>query len=237
MALFTGRTPSAKFNKIGDSVEGSIVEVEKRQRYQFSRDGSGGPMFWHNRRPTENARYADDGSPNDPVLDLVLTLETGVADENGDTERRVFLKNKRMNTALEKAVLTAGAKREGLLIGGRLQVTFSAEETGDGPNPYKVYDFVYGRPEEGQGSVPDVKISAVTVEEKAGAGVEAAVAAHQGRAVSAGGSYETVPSGGVRQFGNAAVNTTTHQAMLRQGTDSAAAALGVKARQDVDPPF
>lgn len=160
MAMFTTNAPSAKFAHIGDSVEGTIVDVYRTQRYEYVRGGQGAPLYWLNKKPTAGARInPETGRANDPVLQWVIVVDTGTPDDNGDTERRVFVKNKRMEVALTAAVTLAGGRRAGgLLIGGWLRCTWAGEEQGDGPSPAKVYAFEYAAPPAGTGREPSGEV-------------------------------------------------------------------------------
>lgn len=162
MGLFTVNAPAAKFVQVGDSVEGEIVEVVQEQRRKFVRGQLGDPEFWFNRKPVTNMPIDPaTGKRNDPVLQYVITVDTGLGAVDGTTERRIFVKNKRMEDALKRAVRDAKA-REGLLLGGRLKCTFTAfDETSDAPTPPKVYEFVYTAPAAGQGRQPSGEVRLV----------------------------------------------------------------------------
>lgn len=171
MAMFTSNPPSAKFARIGDSVEGTIVDVYRSQRYEYVRGGQGLPLYWQNRKPTAGARVnPETGQANDPVLQYVIVVDTGAPDDNGDTERRIFVKNKRMETALTAAVTLAGGRRVGgLLIGGYLRCTWTGEEQGDGPSPAKVHSFEYAAPPAGTGREPSGEVRLAEREDAPGA--------------------------------------------------------------------
>lgn len=156
--LFTTAPPSVKFKKIGDSVEGEIIDVYQTQRYEYIRGAQGEPLYWHGRKPEPVPTDPATGKKNEPVLQYVLVLETGIEDENGNTERRLFVKNKRMEQALKKAILLARAK-EGLLIGGRVRCTYTADdETSDAPSLPKIYEYAYTKPEPGRGQLPSGEV-------------------------------------------------------------------------------
>jgi hypothetical protein len=160
MAMFITNAPAAKFAHLGDAVEGTIVDAYRTQRYEYVRGGQGQPLYWSNKKPTAGARVnAETGRANDPVLQWVLVLDTGQPDEQGDTERRLFVKNQRMEKALTAAVTVAGGRRVGgLLLGGYLRCTWVGEEDGDGPQPAKVYAFEYAAPPAGTGREPSGEV-------------------------------------------------------------------------------
>lgn len=159
MGLFTVNAPAAKFAKVGDSVSGEIIDVYQSQRYEFVRNGNGQPLYWSNRKPTPGARIDPvTGKKNDPVLQYVITVDTGVADEDGNTERRIFVKNKRMEDALKRAVRDSKA-REGLLLGGQLSCEYTGDdETSDAPQAPKMYAFTYAPPAAGEGRQPSGEV-------------------------------------------------------------------------------
>jgi hypothetical protein len=119
----------------GKRIGGTIVDFKvqqgtdhstKRPQY-LERNGDGSVSR------TFNA-YNDDGRSNDPICDWVFTVDTGEADENGDTERRVYLdprkgqkgtdvEGKRGRDAVEAALKRARAHRVGIEIGGKIWIT------------------------------------------------------------------------------------------------------------------
>lgn len=152
MGLFSDKVPTAKFDKIGDSVTGSIVGFEKQQRTEYIRDPKGGrgtagrPMYWVSGRPTPGvATDPMTGEPNQPVMDQVVVLDTGVKDQFGETQRRLFIKSKQMLTGIREACTDAGVRD--VEEGGRLTCTWvsGAGVTGDA----RVYAFAYAPPADG----------------------------------------------------------------------------------------
>lgn len=145
MGLFSESIPTAKFNQIGDTVVGEIVRFDQQQRTKFVRGQvtPGLPMFWSNGRPTAGADVDPrTGAENQPVMDKVVVLDTEVADEYGETQRRLFIKSKQMLTGIKDACKAAGVRD--VAEGGRLTCTWvsGAGETG---SP-KVYAFEYAPP-------------------------------------------------------------------------------------------
>lgn len=124
---------SATFKSVKDAVDGWIVDFAMRQQTAF---GSG------------TAKFYDDGNP---MMQLVITLQTKIADdEDDDMIRRVYAKGQILQ-AIRKAVADAGAR--GLAVDGRLYIRY----TGDGKaeknmNPPKQYIAKYQPPV--QASVP-----------------------------------------------------------------------------------
>lgn len=121
---------SAKFEKVGDAVVGTIT---RRPEVQQQRDiATGEPKFWN------------DGKPR---LQLKVVLQTEEREDDEDNgERAVFIKGQ-MQTAVAQAVRTAGAT--GLEIGGKLQIKYVADGkvAQRGFNPPKVYEAKYRAPE------------------------------------------------------------------------------------------
>lgn len=145
MGLFSDTIPTAKFNQLGDKVVGTIVRFEKQQRTEFvpNQKGAGRPMFWHNDKPTAGmAVDPQSGEPNRPVMDQVIVLDTGIEDEYGETQRRLFVKSKQMLGDIKTACKAAGVRD--VDEGGRLTCTWvsGAGRTG---SP-KVYAFEYAAP-------------------------------------------------------------------------------------------
>lgn len=159
MGLFTTNAPAAKFKQVGDSVEGEIVDVYRGQRYEFIRNAIGEPMWWINGKPTPGVSVDPaTGKKARPVLDYVITVDTGEPDENGESERRVFFKTPRMEKSL-KASVAAARTREGLMLGGRLKVTYTGDdETSNAPTLPKMFDVVYTPPAPGQGREPSGEV-------------------------------------------------------------------------------
>lgn len=104
--LTASGAPACKFQAIGDTHKGRIVTAEKRQQTDYA---TGTPKTWDN---------------GEPMWEIVITLDTGVEDENGETNRRLFVRGQ-MLKALREALKDANAKLE---IGGELAVRY----TGDG---------------------------------------------------------------------------------------------------------
>jgi hypothetical protein len=146
MPIGVSSAPYAKFVKPGDRHGGQIVECRvvqtidfdtKRPQYlQQNADGSWARVFVAN---------GPDGKPNDPICQWEITVDTGVEDENGDTERRIFvdprkgrkhtlLEGKRGGDAVATALKKAKAHRVGLEIGGTFYL-ISGEKVRDGSGP------------------------------------------------------------------------------------------------------
>lgn len=146
MPIGVSSAPYAKFTKPGERHGGEIVDVRvvqvvdfdsKRPQYLEQRDdGTWTKSF---------SAFGEDGRPNDPICQWEITVETGVEDENGDTERRIFvdprkgrrntlLEGKRGGDAVAIALKKAKAHRVGLEIGGTFFL-ISGEKVRDGSGP------------------------------------------------------------------------------------------------------
>jgi hypothetical protein len=129
--LMSGGTPWAKFPVIGSEVDGIVVsEPEARQQRDYD-DNT--PLTWPN---------------GDPRMEVVVDLDTAERDPNveGDTGRRALHIKGFMTEAVRKAVRAVGA--DGLEIGGRLRVRYTADGEKKGRNdPPKLYAAVYARPQ------------------------------------------------------------------------------------------
>lgn len=120
----------------GTSVSGMLVEdpqlVQQREYVEGSREP--GPLkFWPS---------------GDPVMQVVLTLDTGLSESAGDDGlRKVYLSSRKQLEALGKAVAAAGVSEPKL--GGQIKITFTSY--GD-PGPKggvpKLYEVKYEAPAE-----------------------------------------------------------------------------------------
>lgn len=121
------KVPGAKFEKVGDSVAGTIVSAEARQCMKF---GTTDPDFW---------------PQGDPKMQVVVTLQTDERDatiEDDDGQRRLHAKKPgAMLTAIVAAL--AGQRLE---VGGRLAVQFTGETPSAKGNPQKLYAAAYQPP-------------------------------------------------------------------------------------------
>lgn len=164
MPIGVSSAPYAKFPQPGVRHGGEIVDFRvvqtvdfdsKRPQYlQVDEDGEWKKTF---------AAYRSDGKPNDPICQWEVTVDTGVEDENGDTERRIFidprkgkrntlLEGKRGGDAVAIALKKAKAHRVGLEIGGRFFL-IAGEKVRDGSGPLtNTWSAEYEPPEGGPGS-------------------------------------------------------------------------------------
>lgn len=149
MGLFTTGTPTAKFTAIGDSVVGRIVDIGQQQRTEVIYDPatktykSGGPMFWSGGRPVADAATDPrNGQPNQPVMDGFVVLDTGVADENGETRKKVIVKGKNELAAVRQACTDAGVRD--VEVGGMLKKIW-VSGAGGLADP-RVYQYLYKPP-------------------------------------------------------------------------------------------
>ncbi len=118
----------------GVEIGGEIVDfrIQQKSDYDTNRplyfapkaDG-GGKTF---------EAFSGDGKANEPICDWVFTVDTGQEDENGETERRIFLdprvgargtavEGKRGKDAVINALKKVKAHRVGLEIGGKIFIT------------------------------------------------------------------------------------------------------------------
>lgn len=141
MGMFGETIPTAKFEKIGDIVSGTIVEMYQHHRTEF---GTGIPMYWHNRKPTAGVETdPQTGKPNDPVTDPVIVLDTGTPDEYGETRRRLFVKGKAMVAAIQDA--RRAAKARDISEYGKLSCQWASGKGGQ-IGPPRVWKFEYEAP-------------------------------------------------------------------------------------------
>lgn len=164
MPIGISRAPYLKFEKPGDRHGGELVDfrvVQKtdfdtnRPQYFAARSDGGGKTF---------DPFASDGSPNQPICQWEFTVDTGVADELGETERRIFLdprkgqkgtplEGKRGQDAVEIALKKAKAHRVGLELGGKIFIQFDGKLRSDKKSPETTtWSAEYEPPEGGPGS-------------------------------------------------------------------------------------
>lgn len=125
-----GGAPGAKFEKVGDHCTGTVVSYETTQQ----RDMEGNPK-----------EYGD----GNPMMQLVVTVQTEDVSEDDDGKRRIFLKGSKSNADTGLGALTAALDKANapLRPGG----TLSIEYVGDGPRkgsmrPPKNYRAAYSPP-------------------------------------------------------------------------------------------
>jgi hypothetical protein len=152
--MFETRAPGARFTRIGEQVDGIIVDARRTQHTEYKTNI---PLYWQDKQVVNHPVNLRTGLPNDPKLQYEITIDTGKQDENGITERRLFVRGKRMENALREAVVAGGGGRDGLLIGGHLSCAWTGTEpsTGGGQDA-KLYSFTYRPPAAGEGRKPDM---------------------------------------------------------------------------------
>lgn len=133
--FFQSGKPSAKFDKLGTTVSGTITEEPTMQQQT---DPSGKPKVWE-----------DSG---EPMLQLVVHIQTGENDpdiEDDDGVRRLYIKGQ-MRTAVQQALRDANSK--GLDVGGTIAVTYTHDGERSNPafSPPKQYVAVYTPPKADQ---------------------------------------------------------------------------------------
>jgi hypothetical protein len=121
-----GGIPSAPFDNIGDSWEGTIMRLEKQQGRDLE---------------TKELQTWDDGTPKFIVL---IDIQTNVRNPDiagDDGTRRLYVRGN-MLTAIRGAMRQSQAK---LRTGGHLKVTYvrNGDQTRRGLNPPKLYEAVY----------------------------------------------------------------------------------------------
>ena len=130
--LFPSSVPTAKFDQIGDTVEGTILDVVSQQQTDIK---TGDLLFWKDRRPR---------------MQLVVTLLTKENDpdiEDDDGRRRLFVKADMMR-AVREAITHAGKRK--IKVGAHLAVRYASDGIAPqkGLSKPKVYQAVYTPHEE-----------------------------------------------------------------------------------------
>jgi hypothetical protein len=130
-----GGGASARFDNIGDTITGTILNLEMRQRTDIA---TGDPLTWPN---------------GDPQMQAVIAVQTTEQDDEDDDGIRVLYvkgSKKAGSRSLHDAVATA-AKTAGknLEPGGTLTVTYTGDEPSKtkGFNPRKLYSATYAAPD------------------------------------------------------------------------------------------
>jgi hypothetical protein len=137
--LFGGGGKAAKFDEIGDTVEGQITDAQITQQTDMETNQ---PLTW------------PDGSPR---MQLVVTLQTNERiDDNDDGIRRIYAKGGRYEvasgtgTSLKDAIADAVRKAEARSLdeGGTLKVGYSGvgKKTNRGFSAPKLYRATYTAP-------------------------------------------------------------------------------------------
>jgi hypothetical protein len=137
--LFSGGSKAAKFENIGDTVEGKITDVVVSQQTDMETNA---PLTWA------------DGSPRKQLVVTLMTDERSDGEDDGT--RRIFAKGgsyeaaegtgTSMKDAIADAVKKAGARS--LDTGGTLKVGFTGmgKKTNRGFNAPKLYRATYAPP-------------------------------------------------------------------------------------------
>lgn len=129
MLMSTGGR-SCKFEAIGDTVEGTIMRIDSRQRTEM---GTGVPMTWK------------DGNPKMQLVIQLLTEQQ--EDDEDDGMRNLYVPiPSALQAAIAEAVRTAGQR--GVGEGGVLKVQHHGTKAAEvkGYNPQKLYRARYVAP-------------------------------------------------------------------------------------------
>lgn len=131
MLLSGPRQPIAKFDRIGDSVTGTLLDAEVA------------PVT----SPTGETQVDKNGNPKQQIIYTLQTDERDSEIEDDDGKRRVFAK-----WAVQRAISTclaeAGLAKVGLQEGGTLTITFSGTQKASqrGYSDIKLYEAKYVAP-------------------------------------------------------------------------------------------
>lgn len=125
--------PGFKFEQVGDTISGLILDRAMAQQREFKPKGAGmGELLtW------------PDGSPK---MQAVLTVQADGVEPTAedDGRRRVFIKGKNLTVAFRDAVQRASYR--GSVVGCRIGVTFTSFGESTGANPPKVYTVKFAVP-------------------------------------------------------------------------------------------
>lgn len=128
--LMGGGVKSAKFEKPGTIVKGTIVAKPELQQQRDIKDGK--PLTFDN---------------GDPKMQVKIILQTEQRDDEDDDGRRALYVKANMLKAVQDAVKKAGEK--GLAVGGALAVKYvkDGEKKNKGFNAPKLYAAKYEAPD------------------------------------------------------------------------------------------
>lgn len=149
-AMMGGRSVrTAKFDEVGDFVEGVILESEMlhAREYIEGEPGKGDLLYWSVRgRPC--TKRPEPCAESDKVWEPRVILQTTLRDDDMDDGRRSVTFNKpRQKASLRKAVLAAGAERPE--AGGLVRQTRTADEPPTkGENWARGWSHLYRTPEQ-----------------------------------------------------------------------------------------
>lgn len=155
MTVFAKQTSRFfKLKNVGDAIVGTLTEIsEPRQATKYQQNPNAPRVldFWE----------SSDGGPPRPKMEVILTFQTDLnegPDDTGDPDdgkRKlvvpVFYKDGSMLTAIQSAMLRAGAKD--LEIGARVGVRHTGHDpdSANPAQPRKLYEAFYERPAGGGG--------------------------------------------------------------------------------------
>lgn len=153
MGLLDTYAKSATFDRVGDRVGGRVIGAP-REVQQKDYD-SGKPLWWtaEGGRPSTDPEERD-GTKRNPVMQLVVTVDTGRIDpavEDDDGERAVWVRGQMLQAA-RAALKRVRAKH--IEPGGEFWVVFEREEQGRDErgrakgNPKKIYAVTYAPPDD-----------------------------------------------------------------------------------------
>lgn len=253
----TSAAPYAKFENTGDRFGGEIVDFrvvqnsdQKVRRPLYLQE----PAYTGKWEKTFSA-FAPDGRPNDPICQWEITVDTGVEDSDGDTERRIFIdprkgrrgttvEGKKGGDAIAIALKKAKAHRVGLEIGGQLFVTFDGKIQ-DGDTKVNTWSAEYEPPADGPGTGTPVNempwlVGGARYDKVAElAKWEAARAAGAAGAAAVQAATPTAPA--TQPAGDDGLAERQAEALRRieraQTNNSATRDSMAKRRQDEEPPF
>lgn len=127
--LMSSGTKSFKFEAEGDTVKGTIVNLEMQQQRDFK---------------TNELKVWDDGKP---MMQLRLVLATDLHENDDDNGQRAVYVRGQMQQAVREAIKNAGATS--IEEGGTLAVKYEGDGTASNPkfNAPKLYRAEYKAPE------------------------------------------------------------------------------------------
>lgn len=151
MSILDMRAATLKLEEMGRWYTGTVIaEPEETQRTEYVKGGGGAPLYWVDKRPVAGVSHDPrTGLPNEPVMQTEITIDVGVPDDYGSTERVLYIDNKRKIAALRAAWRQAGMPRGSSMIGCQIAARWSGTEQGDGAQEAKLYEYRIKPPADG----------------------------------------------------------------------------------------
>lgn len=125
--------PAAEFPTLGSQVDGTIVSMKSRQVREYDKENPGA------------GRLKTFPGTDDPIMGVVIDLDTGRRSGDDSGIRRVYFDNRAQMNALRLALIQADCLTLGPELGGWLRVQWTGEDNST-TIPGKLYTDAYRPP-------------------------------------------------------------------------------------------